>query len=125
MSHILLVEDDRFMQEALSLTLEIMGCKVSLAADSDEAWRILTDHPVATFNAIISDMQMPGKDGLALLAEVKREESLHRNLPFILLSGSMTPELRERALQGGAKEALSKTEHKLQAILKGLLNLKE
>ena len=125
MSHILVVDDDPFMRDALGFSLEMRGFEISLAAGVDEALRMLVDSADKSFDAVISDTQMPEKDGLVLLAELKRVESRFRGLPFILLSGDMTPELREKAIQGGAREALSKTERRLSGLLGELLNLND
>lgn len=62
------------------------GYAVVVAADGEEA---LSRFERAHFDLIISDFQMPRKDGIELLRWV-REHYVHRDVPFLLRSGSLT-----------------------------------
>ncbi len=65
---ILIAEDEYPARESLRALLEDEGYKVLCAADGDEAAQILTTTPV---EAALVDIRMPGKDGLALLRELR------------------------------------------------------
>jgi two-component system response regulator AtoC len=65
---ILIAEDEYPARESLRALLEDEGYKVLCAGDGDEAAQILTTTPV---EAALVDIRMPGKDGLALLRELR------------------------------------------------------
>jgi two-component system response regulator AtoC len=65
---ILIAEDEYPARESLRALLEDEGYKVLCAADGEEAAQILTTTPV---EAALVDIRMPGKDGLALLRELR------------------------------------------------------
>ena len=92
---ILLVEDD--MEDA-GLTIETLRegcvpCRVSLVCDGEEALEFLRRE--ARFaraprpDMILLDMQMPKKDGRAVLAEIRGDPKLCR-IPVVVLTGSRT-----------------------------------
>jgi CheY-like chemotaxis protein len=56
-------------------------------------------------NLMITDVQMPGMSGLAVLSYVRRR---HTRVPVILMTAFATDRLRERALAEGASAVLSK-----------------
>ena len=65
---ILIAEDEQPARESLRALLEDEGYRVVCAADGDEAARLLGSTPV---EAALIDIRMPGKDGLALLREMR------------------------------------------------------
>jgi two-component system, NtrC family, response regulator AtoC len=65
---ILIAEDEQPARESLCALLEDEGYRVVCAADGDEAARILAHSNV---EAALIDIRMPGKDGLALLRELR------------------------------------------------------
>jgi CheY-like chemotaxis protein len=81
---ILIVDDDPGILDVLSGVLELDGHEVDAATDAGQALARLQDR---AYDAIISDVQMPGKTGIDLYREVEaREPRLRRR--FILLTGS-------------------------------------
>jgi signal transduction histidine kinase/CheY-like chemotaxis protein len=79
---ILLVDDEATVRETLEATLEDAGYAVQSAADGAEALEILASE--TTIDVLITDLSMPGIDGLALIRNARR----HRpDLPAILLTG--------------------------------------
>jgi len=75
---------------------------VHTAAQYSEALSFLKANPV---DLVVLDINMPVMDGLQLLTMLKRS---HPALPVVLLSGLVTPENRDFALQHGASLVLSK-----------------
>lgn len=93
------------------------------ALNVDEAWTILDSQPI---DAVVSDMNMPGKSGLDLLNEVRQHPTL-KLLPFFILTGNTEPFVRQVSLEGGATDYLSKPAdfNELVARLKNALVLKD
>lgn len=64
---ILIVEDDASMRETFQELFLDLGVVVAVAQDGREAYKILL---AENFDAVISDMRMPGVDGLALVRQI-------------------------------------------------------
>ncbi|SER58483.1 sigma-54-dependent transcriptional regulator [Halopseudomonas bauzanensis] len=99
---ILLVEDDRALREALADTLLLGGYDYLEAADGEQALALLQRHTVAM---VISDVNMPGMDGHALL-QVLRER--HPQLPVLLMTAYGTVQNAVEAMRMGAVDYLVK-----------------
>lgn len=67
---ILVVEDEKDMRDVIIETLTEVGYTVLAAADADEGMKLYHDeHP----DLIVLDILMPGKTGLALLSDIRKE----------------------------------------------------
>ena len=77
---ILIVDDDTSLLKLLSIRLSSEGYDVSTATSVDEAIRLISDHK---YSALLSDLRMPGKDGLYLLDYVSEH---FPSLPVILIT---------------------------------------
>lgn len=77
------------------------------------------------FDAVVSDVNMPGKDGFALLAEMRTDERT-RDVPVIILTGRHESDIKRRALDLGATDLLNKPvdPHDLIARLRSVTRLK-
>jgi len=75
---------------------------VKTATSAEEALSLLA---TATFDGVVSDLQMPGMDGIELLREVRR---LYGPLPFIILTGKGREEVAIEALNAGVDYYLQK-----------------
>lgn len=109
---IVLAEDSAFMREAIGSVFRNSGyTHAEIFADGAAAWRALEergrngDAP----DIIISDIEMPGMDGLRLTKEVKSHAGL-RHVPVVLFSSLITPENRKKGEQVGADMQISKPE---------------
>jgi len=78
MARVLVVDDDAGVRESAALALEKAGHRVFRASSAAEARAILHDERVAV---ILSDIYMPGEDGIALLQSVVSG----RNPPLVIL----------------------------------------
>jgi len=78
---ILVVDDDRQLREYLKELLEGDGYAIRLAANGDEALEACRE---ARPDLVLTDLVMPGKDGLELLLELKRSDP---DLPVVAISG--------------------------------------
>src|SRR5260370_16625637 len=95
---ILLVDDDDALLQALpeALALRMPAIQVQVCVSAVEALeRIQQDD----YDAIISDIKMPGMDGLALLTRIKE---LRPETPTLLITGHGEYDLTIHALPGGA-----------------------
>ncbi|UCC33730.1 MAG: PAS domain S-box protein, partial [Candidatus Bathyarchaeota archaeon] len=101
--HVLHVDDEVSLLKVSQSCLEMEGSlRVDVAASVEEALRRMEKK---TFDAIISDYVMPGKDGLEFLKELRDNGS---NIPFIIFTGKGREEVAIRALNLGADQYLSK-----------------
>jgi DNA-binding response OmpR family regulator len=82
LKHILVVDDDPDLVEALSMKLVSQNFRVSKAYDGEEAWeRVRADRP----DLIILDVMMPRKNGYQLCDEIK-SDPLYKTIGVILLT---------------------------------------
>lgn len=100
MNKLLVVEDNKSLQEMLASILSERGYIVKTADDVADALMLLKKE---NFHVIISDLQMPGIDGLGFLRKIK-----HMNIPFILLTAFGSIELAVEAMKEGAFDFISK-----------------
>lgn len=103
-AHILLVDDDAMLLQALSQTiiLRMSMVEVEVVDSAQEALKRLQEH---TYGAIVSDIKMPGMDGLELLAQAHEQ---HANTPVLLMTGHNDHQLAIQALRGGAYDYILK-----------------
>ncbi|WP_221799320.1 sigma-54-dependent transcriptional regulator [Oceanobacter mangrovi] len=99
---ILVVEDDPQLREAVVDSLEIKGHQVIAACDGLDACVALQQQ---TPDLILSDINMPGMDGLTLLGRVREE---HPWLPMVLMTAYGDVSQAVQAMQRGANDYLMK-----------------
>ena len=99
---VLLVDDEKDFVDALAERLEIRDFEILKAYDGDEALGKIADTDV---DVVILDVQMPGKDGLATLREIKKAKPL---VEVIMLTGHATVPSAIEGLQSGAYDFLMK-----------------
>ena len=75
------------------------------AASGEQALERLVDGIEPTLIVILSDINMPGMDGLQLLTEIKKR---HPDLPVMMVTAYGDDERRRRAAETGASEFLTK-----------------
>ena len=101
-AHVLVVDDDPDMLRLLTLRLNAAGYRVSTATSAEAA---LTQLHIERPQLVLSDVQLPGRDGLALFDEVQR---LHPSLPVILLTAHGTIPDAVQATERGVFTYLTK-----------------
>jgi CheY-like chemotaxis protein len=103
MPSVLLVEDNQDLRELLKDLLELQGHEVRVAPDGVEALRELD----AGFpQLVISDLEMPVLDGMALIYRMFVENLGRENIPVILMSAS--PRLEQVAEATGTPYVIAK-----------------
>ena len=92
----------------------------------DGAHAALDQMRTASFDAVVSDVNMPGKDGFALLAEIHSMDRT-KDIPVIILTGRSESGIKRRALELGATDLLNKPidPQDLIARLRNAIRLKE
>jgi CheY-like chemotaxis protein len=95
--NLLLVEDDKAAQFALSELLGEMGATVLLAQSGEDALRLVLKHE---FAAILLDVRLPGMDGYEVAAAIRTLERTRRT-PIIFMSAE---DDRRTVLRDGAAE---------------------
>lgn len=99
---VLIVDDDPGMRRMLVEQLECAGYRAAAAAGFDDALSSLDGGGV---DAVLSDIQMPGRTGFDLLRSVHQ---LRPDLPVILMTSFASAAIAERAKEAGAFAFLSK-----------------
>src|SRR5213592_215776 len=102
LSRLLVVDDDIQMLSALEAALRRKGHAVETASNGVDAVSKLESAPV---QAVITDLRMPGLDGLELLQHIRRSQ---RALPVIVLSAYGTVPTAVDAMKAGATDFLLK-----------------
>jgi DNA-binding NtrC family response regulator len=100
--HILLVDDDEMVLQTIGDFLTRRGHVLRTASDGATALLLLQEHPP---DLVISDIQMPGMDGIAFLRAIRR---WFPDLPVILVTGYATVETAVAALRSRAYDYLKK-----------------
>ncbi|HSF33431.1 MAG TPA: sigma-54 dependent transcriptional regulator [Candidatus Tectomicrobia bacterium] len=102
MAHILIVDDERYTLDALSVILRRERHTVLTATSGKEALDHLQEQDV---DIILSDVKMPEMDGLALLRQVKSE---HPSIVVVMMSGHQDVGAAVEAMKEGAFDYLIK-----------------
>ena len=101
-AQVILIDDDPHLRQALYQTLDLAGLNVlPLAEANGLAERIGRDWP----GVVVSDIRMPGMDGLELLAQLHGQDP---ELPVLLITGHGDVPLAVQAMRAGAYDFLEK-----------------
>jgi DNA-binding NtrC family response regulator len=103
-ARVLIVDDDPALLLALpeALRLRMDGVSVDVA---DSAVSALDQIAARDYDAIVTDIKMPGMDGLALLAEIRTRRP---DTPTLMITGHGEHDLVVHALRGGAYDFIPK-----------------
>jgi CheY-like chemotaxis protein len=121
---VLVVEDDPDTLETLMMLLEVHGAEVTGVLCAADALGVL-----ATFqpDLMLSDIAMPGEDGFALIAQIRRRSPADGGrIPAVALSAHVYPEDHDRAFAAGFQAFLNKpvtAEALLRAVITALDSL--
>ncbi len=99
---ILVVDDEPAIRDLLFEGLKDSGFECSVAANGSEALEALRRR---CFALVLSDIDMPGMDGVKLLQRVKEA---HPDVEFVMITGVVDVEVALRAMRMGANDYLTK-----------------
>ena len=103
---VLLAEDDEINRKVGIHYLQKMGCRVIAAANGKEAVQLFEDNEI---DLILMDVQMPVMDGFAATKKIRHLESLkNKNVPIIAMTAYALKGDREKCLQAGMDDYVSK-----------------
>ena len=112
-SRVLVVDDSLIARNRIKGALAVAEHRVVTAEDGEQAWSLLFDEP---FDLIITDVQMPKLDGLALTRRIRRTERL-RGLPVVLVTSLGSADHIADGAAAGADEYLVKGAFDDRALL--------
>lgn len=100
--NVILVEDDEALGPAVAQALQLDGMEVALFSDAITALGAITnDFP----GVVVSDVRLPGMDGLALFAHLQEQDP---DLPMIITTGHGDVAMAVAAMKDGAADFLTK-----------------
>ena len=100
-AHILIVDDDLSIRDAMHEFIEMSGYVSTVASSAEEAMDVLTTNSI---EVVITDIMLPGMDGLALTDHIKRIGDSY----LIVMTGYSTDYSYEEAISKGASDFVFK-----------------
>ena len=83
-AHILIVDDEKHIQEMISRNFRFEGYSVTTASNGEEALEVLKKHRI---EVVISDIKMPVMDGIELLKKIRKD---YQMVQVIIITGYVT-----------------------------------
>lgn len=98
MANILIVDDSTTMRQMLTFTLESAGHEVREAVDADQALEMTAG---ASFDLVITDVNMPGLNGIELVRRLRQREAF-RVKPILVLTTESSAQRKAEGREAGA-----------------------
>ena len=102
--NIVVVDDERDVRQFVAVVLEQAGASVRQAGSAHEAMELMYER---TPDVLVSDIAMPGEDGLSMIQRIRSSARL-RELPALALTAYARPEEQERIVRAGFQKYLQK-----------------
>src|SRR6202023_1592652 len=102
MPAILIVEDEAKMRRLLELNLAEEGFTILSAGDAETGLKLLRENSV---DLVVTDLKLPGMNGLEFLQTVKRQNAA---LPVVVMTAFGTVETAVEAMKAGASDYVLK-----------------
>ena len=114
---ILIVEDDQYVAQAVSLILAHQNYVAEIACDGEQAWEFIK---IFDYDLIILDITLPKLDGISLCKQIR---SNGLQIPIMLLTARSSPHEKAVALDAGADDYMVKPfdKEELTARIRALL----
>jgi CheY-like chemotaxis protein len=109
---VLLCDDEEVLRSLVRATLDDDGYSILEARDGDESLELARS---ARPDLIVLDMMMPGRSGLDVLQELRKDPELE-NTPVVMLTARARQSDRDAAVAAGADRYLSKPFSPLELI---------
>ncbi len=101
-ANVLVVDDDPAIRDSLRRILTAQQYEVDTAGTAEEALMALPEKP---FDVVLTDLQMPGMDGLTLLDEIKRRSP---ETPVVMITAHAMTDVVIQALRRGVSDFVTK-----------------
>ena len=123
MNSVLVVEDERHLADGLRFNLEAEGYQVHIAETGEAALELLSAASLS-FDVVLLDVMLPGKDGFKVMSELRQAGNF---IPTLMLTARARPEDVLRGFEAGADDYLTKPFELaiLIARIQGLLRRRE
>ena len=102
--YVWVIDDDKSIRWVLEKALKQANMEVTTFESADEALQLVRENAIPP-NAVISDIRMPGSDGLSLLKQLK---AVHPNLPILIMTAFSDLDSTVSAFEEGAFEYIAK-----------------
>jgi two-component system chemotaxis sensor kinase CheA len=99
--------------------LESAGYEVTTAVDGLDGFNKLQTY---SFDALVSDIQMPNMDGLELTRQI-RQNPKYKELPIVLVTSMANEEDKRKGAQAGANAYITKSSFNQEVLLETLKRL--
>ena len=106
---IVVAEDSPFLLKIINESLSKAGATVEIFGNGKDALDYIQTCSVGEIHCVITDIEMPVMDGLALTKQIKSDEQL-KETPVILFSSIASESLRHKGLSVGADAQITKPE---------------
>jgi CheY-like chemotaxis protein len=116
---LLVVDDSLMVRELQRSILERAGYQVQTANDGKEALTMLTEHPP---DLVITDIEMPNVDGIALTANIRSHPRL-ANIPVLIVTSRTNEDDHRRGLDAGADALIVKSAFDEPSLLSAVSRL--
>jgi CheY-like chemotaxis protein len=102
---VLIVEDNAVNQRVALLLLAKLGLRADAACDGREALEMIE---MSAYDLVFMDCQMPEMNGYEATAQIRLREGSGPRLPIVALTADAAGEYRERCLQAGMDDVITK-----------------
>ena len=102
--YVWVIDDDKSIRWVLEKALKQANMEVTTFESADEALQLIRDNAIPP-NVVISDIRMPGSDGLSLLKQLK---TVHPELPILIMTAYSDLDSTVAAFEEGAFEYIAK-----------------
>jgi len=102
MAHVLVIDDEDEVLRMIRIFLEQLGYRVSTVDNAEAAYHLLKEHEI---DAIVTDVMMPGEDGITFLAKVHQQLP---DVPIIIMTGFAQLQTAVDAIKNGAFDFIYK-----------------
>ena len=103
--HILFVEDDAMNRRVVRDMLSVAGAQMS-EADGAQAGLGMIDS--GDYDVVLMDLRMPGMDGMEAIRAIRSRTDHKANVPVVVITADIAPDLRAQCLREGADDFLTK-----------------
>jgi CheY-like chemotaxis protein len=104
-SRILVAEDNAINQKVTCRLLERLGLHADVAVNGEEAVKM---SELVSYGLILMDCQMPVLDGFDATRQIRRRDGSTRQTPVIAVTADAMPDCRERCLEAGMNDYITK-----------------